>query len=333
MAGKATDKGKSAIEMIDKFPKSSTRTLSKMLYEQNTVLFKDYEDARTTIKYHRGEMGNAHRKNSSNFKEKGGKLKIELPESWAERKKIFKIPSAYKNIGVISDIQAPFHDVEAIKVAFSYLKESKIDCLLCNGDIIDFYGLSYFQKDPRKRSFKKERLECIELLKYIKQEFNNIPIYYNLDANHERRYEKYMMNKAPEIFSTELFMVEDLLDLYSIGIIPVRGYDHIRAGKLPILHGDTLFRGIQSPVSPARTVFMKLKKSCLASHVHKVSQYTWVDLDGQTYSTYTMGCLMNLNVEYNPHGNDYVHGVVRIELDEKGNYKVHNRLILNGAVH
>lgn len=331
---KPTLKNEIAKELCEKFPKSGTRTLARILYNENKVVFKDYEDARAAIRYVRGEHGKLSRKHSKAFKEMGKTKEYHIPETWAKPKKVFKIPSGYKNIGLISDIQCPFHDAGAIEICVKYLQDRKIDCLLINGDFLDAYHLSDFQKDPRLRNFKQEREDGIELLNWFKSQFKKIPIYYHLDANHEERYERYMRIKSPELFSTDLFHIEDLFMLHDIGIIPIRGYDHIKVGNLPILHGHTLFRGQQSPVSPARTIFMKLKQTALASHVHKVSQYTCVNLDGEVMGFWTTGCLMNLNVEYNQHGNDYVHGFAIIKiLNDKGDFMVENKMIINRNVH
>lgn len=333
MAGKISIKGERAVELIKQFPKTGTLTLARILFKKYPLMYVDVEDARSTLRSHRNEGGH-HRTTMSKEIQKNGNPKhdVELPESWAKKKEFFKIPSHYSRIGLISDIQCPFHDVAALQKAVSYLREYRIDCLLLNGDVLDFYGLSSFEKDPTKRNFAQERVDCIEMLGWMKQELPDIPIYYNLDANHENRYERYMQKKAPEIFSTELFMVEDLLMLHEIGIIPIRGYDHIRIGRLPIVHGHTLFKGTVSPVSPARTVFMKMKHTCVASHCHKVSQYTWIDMKGEVHSTWTTGCLMNLNVEYNPHGNDYVHGFAIINVSKNGNFVFQNKMIVNDEV-
>jgi hypothetical protein len=323
-----------AVELIERFPKAATRTLARMLYKNNIALFKDEEDARQCLRYHRGEKGEYSRKQNAAEKKRNAKVAITIPESWSKSKEVFTIPEKYKLIGVMSDSQAPFHDVRACVAFVEHLKSIAIDCLFLNGDMIDFYGISSFERDPRKRNFKDELYQSQLFLSWLKSQFPDIPVYYSLDANHELRYEKYMMHKAPELLSTDLFMVEDLLMLHDIGIIPLRGYDHVLMGKLPVVHGHTIFRGFMAPVVPARAVYMKMNKSCLAAHVHKVSQYPWVDMDGKTHCTWTTGCFMSLNVEYNPHGNNYVHGGAVVEiLDKQGNFRVDNKMIIDGVIH
>lgn len=326
--------GEIAIQALKDFPNAPTLTLAKKIYKENPYVYMSVEAARSTLRQHRGEHGDKSRRESLFFRENGKQEKITLPESWAKPMDIFTIPSGYKRIGILSDMQCPFHNVNAIEIAVEHLIKIGVDCVLLNGDILDCYQLSNFQKDPRKRNFAHEREAGIELLKWIKSKFAKIPVYYSLDANHEIRYERYMMIKAPEFFSTNLFHIEDLFMLHDIGIIPLKGYSHIMAGKLAILHGHTVFRGAVSPVSPARTVQMKLNQSALVSHVHKKSQYTWTTLDGETHSTWTTGCLSAIGtaVDYNPHGNFYVHGFAWVDIYADGMFAVENKMIVNGRV-
>lgn len=328
MANKSV-KGKIATELLLKYPKHPTKSLAEIAFKNNPSVFMNVEDARGIIRRHRGESGEKNRTKYKHFKEHGNQKEYHIPKSNAKDKEVFTFPSGYKRVGIISDIQCPFHDEKAVQITIDYLLSIKIDCLLINGDFVDFYNLSSFQKDPRKRNFASEREDCIELLRYIKSKFK-CPIYYNLAANHEYRYERYMMIKAPEFFSTDLFHVEDLLMLNDIGIIPLK-FDHIRIGKLAVIHGDTVFKSWGS-VNPAKTVYDKLKQTALVSHCHKKSEYTWTTLNGETHSTWTTGCLMNLNVEYNPHGNNYVHGFAVVDLLDKGMFSVDNKMIINGKV-
>jgi hypothetical protein len=171
----------------------------------------------------------------------------------------------------------------------------------------------------------------LELLIFIKQSFPNVPIYYNLDANHEYRYERYMRKKAPELLSLELFQLEDLLMLDNIGIKYIKNVDHIKIGKLPVIHGDTTFRR-GSGVSPARTLYLRTKVSCLASHVHRTSEYSDKNFYGEVVTCFTTGMLMHPNVEYCKHVDSYNQGFAVIDVEKNGDYEVHNKKIINGKV-
>ena len=328
-----------AAEYIAKYPPDFPNlTLARIVYMANPTAFLSIEDARSVIRTVLGKNGkkNKTKKHKSLHVEKDkSKSPYSLPETWADERKVFKLPVGCNKIGFISDLQVPFHDSQAIETAFTWLKNKGINTLFLNGDTMDFYQLSNFQKDPRKRDFKQEYYTILQTLEYIRNFFPDITIYANIQANHELRYERYMMIKAPELLSLELpeTRLEDLLKLSSFGIIPLRGHHHIMIGKLPVVHGHTLFNGQTSPVSTARTVYMKAKSSAIASHCHQVSEYTVrVPFANEIHTCWTTGCLMNLNVEYNQHGNNYQHGFAYIETDRDGSYRVENKRILNGVV-
>jgi len=327
-----------AREWRTKFPDMPTLGLAKLMYKKNKSSFTDIEDARGRLRYIEGKMGGKMKKELG--KKAGVFVKDEarllnpykLPESWSKERQQFKLPLACNKIGFISDLQVPFHDVVAIETACKWLRTKDINTLFINGDLADFYQLSSFIKDARKRNFKAELEDIKEVLKWLRAEFPLCTIYYNLDANHEYRYERWMMQKAPELLDISNFCLEDVLGLSELKIKPIKGYDHVMIGKLPVVHGDTIFRGFGSPVSKARTVWLKAKHSCIASHVHQTDEYNTKDIHGKVFTTWTTGCLMSLNVEYNPHGNEYNHGCAYIEVEPNGDFHVENKRIYNGKI-
>lgn len=324
-----------AREYREKYPTEPSLTLAKRIYKKHPEAFKDVEEVRSKLRYIEGKMGATKAKKDSDKFHKVEPRPLnphKLPESDSKERKVFKLPTLCNKIGFLSDFQVPFHDNIAIQTACDYLKSKEVNTIFLNGDIADFYQISSFVRDPRKRSFKNEIEDVKQVLQWLRGEFPLATIYYNLEANHERRFERYMMQKAPELLDIDNFSLEDILCLSSYGIKPLKGYDHIMIGKLPVVHGDTVFRGFGSPVSKARTVWLKTKHSCIASHVHQTDEFNTKDIHGKLFTTWTTGCLMSLNVEYNPHGNEYNHGFCYIETEKNGNYRVENKRILNGVV-
>jgi hypothetical protein len=329
---------KSYCEQYQSFP---SLTLARLIYKENVAAFKDLEDARSSVRYVRGKRG-ADNKAASAGKygylheneERTKKSPFALPESWAEPKKVFKLPTQCDNIGFISDHQVPFHDVTAIETCYKYLKDKGVNTIFINGDFVDFYGISSFLRDPKKRDFEAEYYDILQSLEHLRSWFPTENIYYNLDCNHEIRLERFMSYKAPELLKIKIpdFSFERLFKLDLFGIKPLKGNNHCLIGKLPIVHGHQVFVGQTSPASPARTVFMKTKKSCIASHCHQTSEYSTKTISDELITTWTTGCLMNLNVEYNPVSNNYNHGFARIETDKDGTYRVENKRIFNGKV-
>ena len=334
---RTTMTGQIILDYLEKYPQwMPSHTLAALILKENKNHFENSESIRALIRYYRGKLGNKPRqylgvttykedfiRHSANFVQ---------PPTWVEEKVVFSLPVGIKKMGFISDLQVPFHDPKAIDICFEYLTKEGIDTLFINGDLVDFYQLSDFQKDPRVRKFDEEHEAIIEMLAYIRKTFPNITIYYNLDANHEFRYERYMRTKAPEMLGLQLFEIEDILQLNAFDIKPLKNIDHVKFGHLPIIHGDTTFRR-GSGVSPAKTLYDRVKQSAIASHVHRTSEYTTKNqFDGEIFTTYTVGHLMHPNVEYCKHVDSYNQGFAILEKEKNGDYRVHNHRIIKGKV-
>lgn len=330
-----TMSGKIVLDYLSKYPAwMPSRTLASLILKENSNHFSDIENVRYLVRYYRGKVGKekayVSKMANSSFVEdlKRTSSPFGMPDTWVEEKEVYHLPISLKKMGFISDLQVPFHDPKAIQLAFDYLISEKIDSLFINGDLVDFYQLSDFQKDPRVRKFDEEYESIIEMLGYIRKSFPKIPIYYNLDANHEFRYERYMRTKAPELLGLKgKFEIEEILMLNTFGIIPIKNIDHVKFGKLPIIHGDTTFRR-GSGVNPAKTLYDRVKQSAIASHVHQVQMYTTKNqFDQEVFTTWTTGHLMHPNVEYCKHVDNYSQGFAIIEKDKDGFFKVHNKRI------
>lgn len=335
---KTTISGQIVLDYLEKYPQwMPSSTLASLIMKEQSNHFDNHENVRYLIRYYRGKTGankmvkgkntqfvEDFKRTSSNFAQ---------PETWVEEKVVYTLPIGIKKMGFISDLQVPFHDPKAIDVCFKYLLEQKIDSLFINGDLVDFYQLSDFQKDPRIRKFDEEYEAIIQMLGFIRKTFKDIPIYYNLDANHEFRYERYMRSKAPELLGLNgKFNIEEILMLNTFNIIGIKNIDHVKFGKLPIIHGDTTFRR-GSGVNPAKTLYDRVKQSAIASHVHQVQSYTTKNqFDEDVFTCWTTGHLMHPNVEYCKHVDNYSQGFAILEKDKDGFYQVHNKRIYKNKI-
>lgn len=334
---KTTMSAQIVLDYLEKYPQwMPSSTLASLIMKEQSNHFDNHDNVRYLIRYYRGKTGTSKiAKGNTQFIEdfKRTSSSFAQPETWVEEKVVYTLPIGIKKMGFISDLQVPFHDPKAIDVCFKYLLEQKIDSLFINGDLVDFYQLSDFQKDPRVRKFDEEYEAIIQMLGFIRATFKDIPIYYNLDANHEFRYERYMRSKAPELLGLNgKFNIEEILMLNTFNIIGIKNIDHVKFGKLPIIHGDTTFRR-GSGVSPAKTLYDKVKQSAIASHVHRTSEFTTKNqFDEEIFTTYTTGHLMHPNVEYCKHIDSYNQGFAIIEKETNGDYRVHNHRIIKSKV-
>ena len=321
--------GKIVKEYLRKYSDLPSKQLSRMIYRENKSVFTNEEHVRSVIRYHSGAMGEKMRKKvNKEFIRPLRDTTYSMPKSDSEKRSAFVIPSGVRKLGVLSDIHLPYHDEQALSAAVNYLKESQVDAVLLNGDTLDFYGLSAFEKDPRKRRFSEE-IECFkEFLNWIKQELN-CPIYFKV-GNHEYRYQRYMAQKAPELLDIPKFHLFEVLEFGALGVVPIESNQKIRAGKFTIYHGHE-FRG-SGGVNPARWLSLKAKISSAVGHFHKASEHVWRDSNDNTMVCYSFGCLCELSPDYLPE-NEWTQGCAVIHLEKNGDFHVENKKIINGRVY
>ena len=69
---------------------------------------------------------------------------------------------------------------------------------------------------------------------------------------------------------------------------------------------------------------MKAKQSIIVGHLHRASHHVEVDLDGNSISCWSTGCLCEKKPNYSPLVSNAQHGFAHIIVDESGNYIVKN---------
>lgn len=254
------------------------------------------------------------------------KIKFNIPESFEESYEPFYVPTGYKNWLVMSDIHLPYHNVPALEECLNYGINKNIDAILLNGDIMDCYQLSKFNPDPQKRKMFEE----LESVKQILDVLTSIaPVYYKL-GNHEERLENLLITKAPMFLGCKEFELEFLLECGSKGVSVIKDQKIVYIGKLPILHGHEVHLSNVS-VNPARSLFLKTKKSALCGHLHQTSQHNEPTLDGKLISTWSVGHLGEEHPKF-ARINKWNHGCARIEVDSDGNFEVINLRLQNNKL-
>jgi hypothetical protein len=145
------------------------------------------------------------------------------------------------------------------------------------------------------------------------------------------RYQKWIMQKAPELLDIEGTSLPELLGLNQLNIINITDKRYIYAGKIAIFHGHEV--GMTSGgVNPARTLRLKLNKSAITNHFHRETKDMGRNLDEQPYSCYSNACLCDLYPAYMPI-NQWTHGFIHLKLDKHGNYNVQQKSIIDGVIY
>lgn len=319
-----------AEKLCKKFPNAGSLTLAKRLYKEFPEYYKDVESARSIVRNIFGLIGKVKETyvaDKSLFRPPRVSGFV-MPESHAEERNVYKVSSS--RILVISDLHIPYQDNEAVVAALKYGKEKKVNCIIINGDLMDFHHQSRFEKDPRARSTKQEFDATRQFLQMLRNEFPEAKIIYK-QGNHDLRWEKWLFHKAPEIFDDPEFKLEVRLRLGELSIVHLTDKVHIQAGKLTIIHGHEL-QG-SGGVNPARATFLKTIDNVLIGHCHRSSQHVEPTMGGDVIMTTSQGCLCGLYPEFSS-VNKWNHGASYIDLDVKtGEYELENFKIINGKIY
>ena len=326
-----------AREYRKKYPDMPTLKLARIMYKENNLLFADVERARNSLRHIEGKMGkvkfNQIDKNHLKFvmKKERPRNPYNLPESHQEKREPFILPKGCDNILLISDLHIPYHDVDAITLALQYGQKEKVNTIFINGDLIDNHQVSKFEHDPKKRSVKYEFDATKSFIVSLRSAFPDAHIYW-LKGNHCIRWEKFLLMKVREIWDDPYFTLEERLRLNEERVIMIDDKTLVKAGKLSITHGHHVFKGVFSPVNPARGAFLKAKQSVIVGHLHRASYHPEVDLDGKVIGCWSTGCLCELKPDYSPLVSNSQHGFAHILVEKNGDYTVKNYQIINGKI-
>jgi len=307
-----------------------TLKLARIIFKENAILFKDVEQVRTYLRGIENKAGNQVK--VTHPYPVRPKNPYNLPESYSKEPAVLKLPTGCDSILCISDLHIPYHDIDALSLAIEYGINNDVNTIFINGDLIDFHGLSRFEKDPRKRSVKQEFEAAKSFLIALREAFPTQEIYWLL-GNHDMRYQKWLMTKVYEVFDDEYYHLEQRLQVNEQRVKVIEDNVLVKAGKLAITHGHHVMRGFFAPVNSARGAWMKAKQSLLISHVHKVSNHVEVNLDGDSFGTWSTGSLCELRPDYSPLVSNYQHGFAHILVDGSGDFQVKNYQIINGKIH
>lgn len=240
-----------------------------------------------------------------------GEDEIEIPE--------MALPKRYRRIAVLSDIHLPYHERTALVMALKDIKNTGVDAIYINGDLMDAYQLSRHEKNKLNRSFKYEVDMTRLFFEELRNQFGEEDIYFKI-GNHDQRFDKYIMDNADQL--NGLLTLEDVLRLRDHRVKMVHSMTKVIAGKLNILHGHEL--PVKGAMNHARAVMMKTSSNVLMGHFHRSDRSYMRDLEGDVHAVFGTGCLCKLNPKYMPI-NNWNHGWALVHLDKEGNFEVESK--------
>ena len=117
---------------------------------------------------------------------------------------------------VISDLHYPYEDTKAIKAMLQFIKLHKVQTVILNGDILDMYDVSSFDKSPERiNSLQKELNKAKALFKELRRILPETEIVF-VKGNH-------CLDKRGSIITSVLSLCPTL---WTIGSILINKYNN-----------------------------------------------------------------------------------------------------------
>lgn len=195
----------------------------------------------------------------------------------------------------ISDTQFPFVDEPLLEAVNGFIQKWKPNDIIYNGDILDFYEISDFDKRPNRKFTVLDELEWARelMLTHKKLAAKGARLWW-IDGNHEERLQRAIWRHA-QGFSE---LVKDIPEALQLGEL-AEGYvpygKHVDYLGFVFTHGK---RVNKHSAYTARAHFDEYRSSGVNGHTHRLGSYSMTDMHRRSHTWYEMGCLCRLDLEY-----------------------------------
>jgi len=216
-------------------------------------------------------------------------------------------------IAVMPDTHVPFHDEKSVELCIKVIKWFKPDVLVHIGDLVDFYSISRYDKNPDKDTGFVAELERIHA---IMDRIDNLaPRKIFCEGNHEQRLQRYIFDKAPELYG--YLSVETALQLKPRGWEFYPYQEVATIGKQGFVH-DLGYAGVNA----CRQTSLAYPGHIIFGHSHRFGLYTAGNLRRDTYTCWNIGWLGDSRkADYLPSVKvklDWTKGLMLIDMDRDG---------------
>lgn len=202
-------------------------------------------------------------------------------------------------------MHVPYGDPAAQTILLSFLQHFRPDIAVIAGDLLDFYPLSPFDKDPRRRfELSRELKVAQEYLAAIDAVLPKRAERVLIGGNHEDRLRRYLWRSAPELENLPELEVETLLGLEERGWRWLPYYDAVTACGSPgyNCHGILITHGVMArkwSCYSARAHFERFHCNGVHGHTHRQGSYFFRAYGGE-WQWIEAGCQCKLEPPYSP---------------------------------
>lgn len=176
------------------------------------------------------------------------------------------MPMSLRRLHVIPDPHIPFHDRRAWALNLRVIKEVRPDICIILGDFGDFYSISSHQRNPKLR-----KLLLQDEVAAVNRELDKLDALlpegckkYFIQGNHEQRLDRYIAERAPELFG--------MIETAQLFKLKERGWSYtpyrmdIKIGKLYVTH-DTGKAGANAH----RSAEQAFGDNAIIGHTHRMA--------------------------------------------------------------
>lgn len=183
---------------------------------------------------------------------------------------------------VIPDSHVPHHNHRAFKLLHQIIRflrdkygDDVVKRLILLGDFADVYFCNSHGKHPELFATLKEEVEAVnaELDKFDEMLPNTQKIY--IEGNHEHRLERFILNKAPELFG-----ITSIDHLFKMHERPLWTWIDYKATQLYRIGKSSLHVRHEPIATNAKLSSQRAKVSFIHGHTHRVEAASTVGLDG-----------------------------------------------------
>lgn len=219
-----------------------------------------------------------------------------------------------KKTVIAGDFHIPQEEKEIINSFCKFLKKEKPEILVINGDFLDFYDLSFFDKDFTDEGLFQEELDKgFNLLKRFRTILPNSEIVMTKSNHMDKRLEKFKKTLGKALYSLRYFTIKQMLKLDELDINLVQ--QHI-AKKYIVEHGNLARK--HSAYS-AKAMLEDRGKSVFMNHTHRLGSHYKSD-DGANKVGVECGCMCKLNPKYIDNKPNWQQGFCIIYEESVGNF-------------
>jgi metallophosphoesterase superfamily enzyme len=176
---------------------------------------------------------------------------------------------------VVPDVHCPYHHERAWRTMIAAAREYKPTHIVILGDLVDCFQVSDHERTLARGMSLKDELSVAGTLLDDLDSLGASTKYF-LQGNHEKRIERYLANKAPELVG--LVSLEDSLRLDERGWKWVPYRRDVRLGKVYFCH-DAGYAGVNA----VRQTRARYEGNVVLGHVHRAATVFEGDARGQAH--------------------------------------------------